>query len=100
MKMFPLIVVALSCTIPAWATERHMMQPRVPADKLAEARWRVRRRPSRRGRRSTTARALASTVTGKTGTVMGRWRLNWTHRLAISNTRDSGVIARKAKFFG
>ena len=38
MKMFPLIVVALSCALPAWATERHMMQPRVPADKLAEAR--------------------------------------------------------------
>ena len=38
MKMFPLIVVALSCALPAWAAERHTMQPRVPADKLAEAR--------------------------------------------------------------
>ncbi len=38
MKMFPLIVVALSFALPAWATERHMMQPRVPADKLANAR--------------------------------------------------------------
>lgn len=38
MKMFPLIVVALSFALPAWATERHMLPPRVPTDKLAEAR--------------------------------------------------------------
>jgi mono/diheme cytochrome c family protein len=38
MKMFPLIVVGLSLAIPVWAAERHMMQPLVPVDKLAEAR--------------------------------------------------------------
>ncbi|MCX5723595.1 MAG: c-type cytochrome [Nitrospirae bacterium] len=37
-KMFSLIVVMLSCAIPAWAAERQMMQPLVPADKLADAR--------------------------------------------------------------
>jgi mono/diheme cytochrome c family protein len=35
---FPLLVIAVSLAIPAGAAERHMMQPRVPADKLAEAR--------------------------------------------------------------
>mgnify|MGYP006313860151 CR=1 FL=1 len=38
MKIFPLIIVALSLAIPAWAAERQIMQPRVPVDKLAEAR--------------------------------------------------------------
>ena len=38
MKICVLIVVGLSFAISAWAAERHMMQPRVPADKLAEAR--------------------------------------------------------------
>jgi mono/diheme cytochrome c family protein len=37
-SMFPLIVAVISLAIPAGATERHMMQPRVPADKLAAAR--------------------------------------------------------------
>ena len=37
-NMFPLIVAVVSLAIPAWAAERHMMQPRVPADKLAAAR--------------------------------------------------------------
>ncbi len=32
------IVAALCCAVPAGAAERHMMQPIVPADKLAEAR--------------------------------------------------------------
>jgi mono/diheme cytochrome c family protein len=35
---FPLLVIAVSLAIPAGAAERHMMQPRVPSDKLAEAR--------------------------------------------------------------
>jgi mono/diheme cytochrome c family protein len=38
MARFLLIGIAVSCAVPAWAAERHMMQPRVPADKLAEAR--------------------------------------------------------------
>ena len=37
-SMFPLLVVVAFLAIPAGAAERHMMQPRVPADKLAEAR--------------------------------------------------------------
>ena len=37
-SMFPLIVAVISLAIPAGAAERHMMQPRVPADKLAAAR--------------------------------------------------------------
>lgn len=37
-RLFSLIVVILSCAIPAGAAERHMMQPLVSADKLAEAR--------------------------------------------------------------
>ena len=37
-RMFPLIVVVVSLVIPAGAAERHMMEPLVPADKLAEAR--------------------------------------------------------------
>jgi mono/diheme cytochrome c family protein len=37
-SMFPLIVVVASLAIPAGAVERHMMQPLVPTDKLAEAR--------------------------------------------------------------
>ena len=37
-SMFPLLVVVVSLAIPAGAAERHMMQPRVPADKLAAAR--------------------------------------------------------------
>ena len=32
------MVAALCCAVPAGAAERHMMQPIVPADKLAEAR--------------------------------------------------------------
>lgn len=35
---FLLVVVVVVFAIPAVAAERHMMQPRVPADKLAEAR--------------------------------------------------------------
>jgi hypothetical protein len=31
---------------------------------------------------------------------MGRWLLSWIHRLAISNTKGSGAIARKAKYSG
>jgi mono/diheme cytochrome c family protein len=38
MARFLLMVTVVSCAIPAWAVERHMRQPRVPADKLAEAR--------------------------------------------------------------
>ncbi|MEO8341081.1 MAG: c-type cytochrome [Nitrospirota bacterium] len=37
LKMIPLLVVVASIAIPAGATERHMMQQLVPADKLAEA---------------------------------------------------------------
>ena len=37
-SMFLLLVAVVSLAIPAGAAERHMMQPRVPADKLAEAR--------------------------------------------------------------
>ncbi len=37
-RAFPLLAVALLWAIPTEAAERHMMQPRVPADKLAEAR--------------------------------------------------------------
>jgi len=36
--MFPLLVVVVSLAIPAGAAERHMMEPLVPADKLAAAR--------------------------------------------------------------
>ncbi len=35
---FPLIVAMISLAIPAEAVERHMMPPRVPVEKLAEAR--------------------------------------------------------------
>ena len=37
-SMFSLIVAVVSLAIPAGAAEQHVMQPRVPADKLAEAR--------------------------------------------------------------
>ena len=37
-SMLPLLVVVVSLAIPAGAAERHMMQPLVPADKLAAAR--------------------------------------------------------------
>ncbi len=37
-SVFPLLVIVVVFAIPAAAAERHMMQPRVPADKLAEAR--------------------------------------------------------------
>ncbi|MEK7237328.1 MAG: c-type cytochrome [Nitrospirota bacterium] len=37
-SMAPLLVAVVFLAIPAWAAERHVMQPRVPADKLAEAR--------------------------------------------------------------
>jgi mono/diheme cytochrome c family protein len=37
-SMFLLLVAVISLAIPAGAAERNMMQPRVPADKLAEAR--------------------------------------------------------------
>jgi mono/diheme cytochrome c family protein len=36
--MFPLLIVVVSLAIPTGAAERPMMQPRVPVDKLAEAR--------------------------------------------------------------
>lgn len=36
--MFPLLVMVISASHSAGAVERHMMHPRVPADKLAEAR--------------------------------------------------------------
>jgi mono/diheme cytochrome c family protein len=38
LSMLPLLVAVVSLAIPAWAAERHMMESRVPADKLAEAR--------------------------------------------------------------
>lgn len=37
-SMFLLLVAAISLAIPVWAAERHMMQPLVPVDKVAEAR--------------------------------------------------------------
>lgn len=37
-KMFPLLAILVLFEVPNGAAERHMMQPRVPADKLAEAR--------------------------------------------------------------
>lgn len=37
-KMFPLLAILVFFGVPNGAAERHMMQPRVPADKLAEAR--------------------------------------------------------------
>ena len=37
-SVFPLLVVVVICAIPAAAAEQPMMQPRVPADKLVEAR--------------------------------------------------------------
>lgn len=36
--LFPLLVMVMATSNPAGAAERHMMQPRVPADKLADAR--------------------------------------------------------------
>jgi mono/diheme cytochrome c family protein len=38
MSIFPVLAVVVFLVIPAWATERHMMQPLVPAEKLAEVR--------------------------------------------------------------
>lgn len=38
MRLFAFIAVVMCVEITAWAAERHMMQPVVPADKLAEAR--------------------------------------------------------------
>ena len=38
MKMPRLMIVLIFLSMPAWAAERHMMQPLVPAEKLAEAR--------------------------------------------------------------
>lgn len=38
LKVFPLLVAVVLFAMPADAAQRHMMQPRVPADKLAEAR--------------------------------------------------------------
>ena len=37
-SLLTLMVAAMCCAVPAGAAERHMMQPRVPTDKLAEAR--------------------------------------------------------------
>ena len=37
-SLFTLMVATMCCAVPAGAAERHMMQPIVPADKLAEAR--------------------------------------------------------------
>lgn len=37
-RIFPLFIMVVSLAVPAVAAERHMMQPLVPADKLAEAR--------------------------------------------------------------
>lgn len=37
-RTFVSLIVMIMLAGPAWAAERHMMQPRVPADKLAEAR--------------------------------------------------------------
>ncbi len=37
-RMFLWLAMVVVCAVPAGAAERHMMQPRVPADKLAEAR--------------------------------------------------------------
>ncbi|HSA87693.1 MAG TPA: cytochrome c [Nitrospira sp.] len=37
-RIFALLVVLMSLAVPVLAAERHMMHPRVPADKLAEAR--------------------------------------------------------------
>ncbi len=37
-SMLALLAIVVPLAIPAWAAERHMMQPLVPADKLAEAR--------------------------------------------------------------
>jgi mono/diheme cytochrome c family protein len=45
LSTFPLVVVVVSLALPA-AAERHMMQPLVPADKMAEARALVNPLPS------------------------------------------------------
>lgn len=37
-KMLTLLIAVASCAAPVLAAERHMMEPRVPIDKLAEAR--------------------------------------------------------------
>jgi mono/diheme cytochrome c family protein len=37
-SMFTLLILVVALSIPAGAAERHMMQPLVPVDKLAEAR--------------------------------------------------------------
>ena len=37
-SMLQLLAIVVFLTVPAWADERHMMQPVVPANKLAEAR--------------------------------------------------------------
>jgi mono/diheme cytochrome c family protein len=37
-SMFLLLALIVFFAVPSWAAERHMMQPLVPADKLAEAR--------------------------------------------------------------
>lgn len=36
--LFPLLVMLMAASNPVGAAERHMIQPRVPTDKLAEAR--------------------------------------------------------------
>jgi mono/diheme cytochrome c family protein len=45
-SMFTLLVLVVALTIPAGAAERHMMQPAVPSEKLAEARALVSPLPS------------------------------------------------------
>jgi len=44
--MSPLLILVVALAIPAGAAERHMMQPLVPADKMAEARALVNPLPS------------------------------------------------------
>ena len=71
----------MSLAVPAGATERHMMQSLVPADKLADARALTSPLPKsqeavEQGKSLYDGKGLASTVMGKTGTAMGRWWLN------------------------
>ena len=87
------------------AAERQMMQPLVPADKLAEARALASPLPDsaeilEKGKTLSTAKAPASIATAKTDRATA-WRQSASiPRRVIFNTMDSGGIGQKARFTG
>jgi len=99
------LVYSLSMAFPSAAAERQMMPPRVPSDKLTEARALKSPLPDstetvERGKALYEGRARVSIATGPAAEATGWRRSDWIPRLATFTITGSGATPPKESSSG